>query len=413
MIEGWVRCWGAAARFPLRTLTYLAGKEVQLGDSGRLLVQACQLHTWCAISGGAVKETTRVGPPTHPFPSKIRTLRIPSGHSSACKHQFSPLSPGERGQSIPGCTPCQSWPWHHHPHSGSSNSNQDILNQPGIHQPPPAGTQQVRLGSTKHLQPGCPRSGCGQRSQLGWVCERRRQPRHAPAAGWGSVCAGTAALTRLVPAPSATPLGRNQGRNHDRNHSSPARSSPAWHPQHPQTRCSPQPGVPSALCSPSGHAVCWESLSLAALRCPGHGEPARRLCPAGQAGAVWQCWAQQSWQSQGTAMEFGESREQGMGMKQGARRGLSVLHAWGMPPILAHSGVCPHPKECHELRALRARAHQSHLSVTSMWDGGPSTGTPSCPRRPPRHWLPLNAGLSAPRSTQPGRGAPRSAPSNQ
>lgn len=66
-----VLCWGDAVRLPTWTPTYLAGKEVQLGDSGCLLVQACQLHTWCAISGGAVKETTRVEPPTL-FPSQPR-----------------------------------------------------------------------------------------------------------------------------------------------------------------------------------------------------------------------------------------------------------------------------------------------------------------------------------------------------
>lgn len=175
-------------------------------------------------------------------------------------------------------------------------------------------------------------------------------------------------------------------------------------PPDPASRC-PQPGVTNA--ATSGQAGC-----------------AGGLCPWPPSGSLWaqgtspaalpgrtgrSCLAVPSTAEPAEPWSFGDSSQQGMGMKQGACRGLSVLHGWGVP--CSFWGLSP-PKLVPQAESPQGE-WLGHTSITRVWDGAPSPGTPSCPRRPLRCWLPLNAGLSATKSTQPGRGAPRGAPTNQ
>lgn len=325
-----------------------------------------------------------------------------------------------------------------------------------IHQAPPTRTLGISLGSIKQLQlghcrsgwdppttshrdvpgqaaanahswGGCARGAGSHRQCRGGVWHAPAQP-HSP--DWsrllrGRRSAGTAAGPaqstehpgQASPAPRpgipSTPAGHPQ-------HPWPGiPCTPARHPQHPSQAspatpdpfsCSPQPGVTSA--ATSGHAVCWGSLSLATFRHPRHREPAQQLCPAGQAGAVWQCWAQLSRQSQVTATEFWGKQATGHGNEAGStQRALRALRMGNATHACSFWALSP-PKIVPQAESPQGERLR-HTSVTSMWDGGLSTGTPSCPTRPPRRWLPLNAGLSASRSGQPGRGAPRGAPTNQ
>lgn len=212
-----MRCWGAAARFPPPgTPTYLAGKEVQLGDSGRLLVQACQLHTRCTVSGGAVKETTRVEPPaplpqqtSGPFEIAQVTVLPANTSSTPCPQEIqgraSLAAPHARtglGNTIPIRDP-------------PSTSNWDVAGQAGIQQPPPSRMSQVRQRPT-HTQSwgGCARGAGSPGTQRGGVRHAPAQP-HSP--DWSRLLrrrrsAGTAAGLHGALQPGITPSTPRPGR---------------------------------------------------------------------------------------------------------------------------------------------------------------------------------------------------------
>lgn len=110
MTAGCGRCWGAAARFPPRIPPRTwPGRKCSWVTVAVSLCSPVSSTPGAPYLGGPSKKQRGWSPPT-PSPAKLRTPRIPPGHSSACKHQFSSLSPGQPGQSIPGCSPCQSWP---------------------------------------------------------------------------------------------------------------------------------------------------------------------------------------------------------------------------------------------------------------------------------------------------------------
>lgn len=195
---------------------------------------------------------------------------------------------------------------------------------------------------------------------------------NAPAAGWGLACAGTASLTRLVPAPSpVTPLSRNRGRTHV------VALAPHSAPRSGVSPASPRPGEllpPARRCrcicvATSRHMPCARRFRqpVPGLFAPRRREPARRLCPAGQAGAVWQRRALPSRARAGKAL---------------GRPNKICEGAQGMPPTLTRPRVFPHPEQ-RRRAALRASGH-GPLVASAQHNGGPSPGTPSCPKRRPQ-----------------------------
>lgn len=151
---------------------------------------------------------------------------------------------------------------------------------------------------------------------------------NAPAAGWGLACAGTASLTRLVPAPSpVTPLSRNRGRTRVVAPAPHGAPRPGVSLRHPQTwrAASPSPALPVRCVATSRHTPCarWFRQLVPGVSAPRRREPARRLCPAGQAGAVWQHRALPSWVRASKAL---------------GRPNQACEGARGMPPTLTVPG---------------------------------------------------------------------------
>lgn len=221
-----------------------------------------------------------------------------------------------------------------HPESAgdlASTSSWDTAGQAGIRQSPPTGMSRVRLRPAHTAGGGCAKGAesPGTHRQRGGVRHAPAQP-HSP--DWSR-------LLRRRCCSAGTAAGSAQRLQH-------RMEPPAWHPRHPQSRpaAPPSPVSPEHCVATSGHAVCWGSLPLATFRRPRHREPARRLCWPDRLELSGNAWHSRASRARHEPRSFGESRKRGMGMKQGARRGLSALGAWGMSPILPHSEVFPHPK---------------------------------------------------------------------
>lgn len=165
--------------------TYLAREEVQLGDSGHLLVQARQLHAWCAVSGVVVKEVTRVELPLA-TPEKAWTPQIPpqvtvleTGASLApgrARAEHPRQHPGMHGAPQPG-------------HRGSGWSWWVCKGQAGPCHPPlplPQGRGRAEVPAAAPASP----AGSGSRVGFGM---RRHSPTHPTGPGSSTSNAGTGA----------------------------------------------------------------------------------------------------------------------------------------------------------------------------------------------------------------------------
>lgn len=130
--------WGSCHQpppLPLGTPTYLAWQKVQLGDSGCLLVQARQLHTWRAVSGGGRQRNNEGRDPPAPGLPKLSPV-LPVGTSLArcqAKAEHPRQHPAPAAASVPP-------------------------SPAGIHQAAPTATPRVRTRLVPHTHGGCTRA---------------------------------------------------------------------------------------------------------------------------------------------------------------------------------------------------------------------------------------------------------------
>lgn len=201
------------------------------------------------IWGGRQRNNEGRAPPP-PFPSK------PQGPSDSLRSQFCLQTPVQ--PPVPRRARAEH-PWVHPmpelPLAPPSPS--------GIHQAPPIGTSQVRLGSSSHLPAGCPRSGSGQHTHRAGVGVREAPG--APARSGSGVGFGMRrhSLTHPTGPGSFGDAARQEPRQDRTEH--PGLASPPAPPD--PASCSPP-----ARCHQCSHIwacwVCWGSLPLATFWLP-------------------------------------------------------------------------------------------------------------------------------------------------
>lgn len=308
---GWVGGKGDCCQPPPPTPgtpTYLAGEEMQLGDGGRLLVQARQLHAWRAVSGGGRQRNNEGRAPPTP-----------------ASHQIPGQSPNSTQVTVlPASTSLAPCPWGEHPWQHPMPEPASV--PPflvGIHQAPPTGMPQARMRPTRGW------GGCARARPAPALCHPLlSQPRghgraEAPAAPTSPARTGSRvgfgmrrhSLTHPTgPGSSAGDAAQQEPGQDPCGSSGTTRYTRTQHlPDIPRPGkpLPPSPASPVHCAAMSWHATCQGFLPASPCgprprpppRCPRRREQAQRLCPDRQAGAVWQRRAQPSWQSQARATE--------------------------------------------------------------------------------------------------------------